>query len=165
MLKTVGLFCVLLMAFGCAKKEEERPSFLFVITSKHGEVKQASDGSWELVLDHGDIEKVLAFSNRPYRIVKQMTAEQFKQMWPEGSNSFEQDPPNATVIINEHLQTVVLLNVRVEGTKTTFKIRSDGPQSLVQQTGQTQLFIDAQRCETVEGGAKICGCKYCILPP
>ena len=113
--------------------------------SNHGEIKKAADGSYQLILDHGDIEKVLAFTDRPYRIVKHMSGEKFKTLWSEGSNSFAEDPPNASVIINQHLQTIVLLSVKVEDTKTLFTIRSDGPQSIVEMQGKTQLFIDNMR--------------------
>jgi len=60
---------------------------------------------------------VLAFSNRPYRLVKHDTGEALKTMWSEGKNSFAEDPPNATVIINQQLQTIVLLNMNVVGIK------------------------------------------------
>ncbi len=63
-------------------------------------------------------------------------------MWSEGKNSFAEDPPNATVIINQQLQTIVLLNMNVVGDQTVFTIRADGPQSLVETSGLTQLFID-----------------------
>ncbi len=85
---------------------------------------------------------MLAFSNRPYRLVKHDTGEALKTMWSEGKNSFAEDPPNATVIINQQLQTIVLLNMNVVGDQTVFTIRADGPQSLVETSGLTQLFID-----------------------
>ena len=47
-----------------------KPSFLFVILSNYGQIQQAPDGSYQLVLAHGEVEKVLAFSNRPYRLVE-----------------------------------------------------------------------------------------------
>ena len=145
MLKNLCLFCALVLAVSCSKTEE-KPSYLYVITSKHGEIKQTSDGSWELILDHGNIEEVLAFSDRPYRIVKHITGEELKKLWPEGHNSFEKDPPNATVVINQHVHTVQLLSIHVGGSKTTYKLKSDGPKSLYQVDGATQVFIDGGGC-------------------
>lgn len=150
MLKRLSVLCLLILA-ACTAKSKEEPSYLYVITSKHGEIKKSSDGGWELTLDHGDIERVLAFSNRPYRIVKHLNAEELKRVWKEGANSLEKDPPNATVIINQHLQTVELLSISVEGSKTLFKIRADGPQSLNEARGPTQLFVDSW-CSTVGWG-------------
>ncbi len=122
--------------------QKGKPSYLFVILSNYGKIQQASDGSYQLILDHGDVEKVLAFSNRPYRLEQHLTGESLKTMWSQGANSFAQDPPNATVIINQQLQTIVLLNMNVVGDQTIFTIRADGPQSLIEETGVTQLFVD-----------------------
>ncbi len=125
-----------------SSSQKGKLSYLFVIMSNYGKIQQASDGSYQLILDHGDVEKVLAFSNRPYRLVKHDTGEALKTMWSQGSNSFADDPPNATVIINQQLQTIVLLNMNVVGDQTIFTIRADGPQSLIEQSGVTQLFMD-----------------------
>ena len=144
MLKRLCLFCALILVVSCSKSEEKpKPSFLLVVISNHGEIRQASDGSWELVLDHGDIEKVLAFSDRPYRVVKHLAGDQLQTLWSKGSNAFEEDPPNATVVINQHLQTVELLSLRLEGSKTIFKIRSDGSSSMTAAAGRSQVFIDS----------------------
>ena len=124
--------------------KNEKPSYLFVILSNHGQIQKASDGSYQLILDHGEIEKILAFSNRPYRIVKHMTGKELQTIWTEGANSFAEDPPNATVIINQHLQTIVLLNVKVVGDQTIFTIRADGAQSLLEMDGLVQLFVDME---------------------
>ncbi len=126
-----------------SSSQKGKPSYLFVILSNYGKIQQASDGTYQLTLDHGDVEKVLAFSNRPYRLVQHETGEALKTMWSQGSNSFAQDPPNATVIINQQLQTIVLLNMNVVGDQTVFTIRADGPQSLVEASGSTQVFVDA----------------------
>ncbi len=148
MLKSIIFSAILLFtlvscdASKASSSQKGKPSYLFVILSNYGKIQQASDGSYQLILDHGDVEKVLAFSNRPYRLEQHLTGENFKNMWSEGSNSFAEDPPNATVIINQQLQTIVLLNMNVVGDQTIFTIRADGPQSLIEQSGVTQLFVD-----------------------
>ena len=119
-----------------------KPSYLFVILSNYGQIQQAPDGSYQLVLAHGEVEKVLAFSDRPYRLVMHMTGQKLKTLWSQGSNSFAEDPPNATVIINQHLQTIVLLNMKIVGDQTIFTIRADGPQSLLEMDGRVQIFVD-----------------------
>lgn len=141
MYKTLLFFAFLALA-SCSKKEETKPSFLFVILSNHGEIKKAPDGSYELILDHGEIEKVLAFSDRPYRLVQRIDGKKFMELWAQGSNSFEKDPPNASIIIDDHVQTIVLLKVRVEGSRTLFTIRTDDQSQMKEMSGKTQLFID-----------------------
>ena len=125
-----------------SKKPKGKPSYLFVIMSNQGSISKNRQGEFILTLNHGDIEKVLAFSDRPFRIVKHMTGEELKQMWSQGNNSFAKDNPNAAVIINQHLQTVILTSVNITQNTMTFTLKSDGPQSLVPMNGPTQLFID-----------------------
>ena len=153
MFKKLALLIVTLLTVSCTSisqannnttstTKNEKPSFLFVILSNYGQIQKDSDGSYQLILDHGDIEKVLSFSDRPYRIVKHMTGAELQSDWNIGSDSFKKDPPNATVIINQHLQTIVLLNMKVVGDQTIFTIRPDGPQSLLEMKGRVQVFID-----------------------
>ena len=105
-------------------------------------IQQTSNGSYQLILDHGDVEKVLAFSNRPYRLVRHETGKALKTMWSEGTNSCADDPPNATVVINQHLQTVILTSITMQGDQTIFTIESDGTNSLVGMSGGCQFFMD-----------------------
>jgi len=39
----------------------------------------------------------LFFSDRPQRVVGHMTTAEFVELWGEGDNSFEADPPNAVL--------------------------------------------------------------------
>ena len=143
MLKKLGLLCTILLA-GCTGKQESKPSYQFVIMSNHGEIKKESDGSYKLILDHGNIEKVLAFSGKDHRLAKIITGEDLNRLWTKGSNSFAEDPPNATVMINDQVQAVVLLNEKVESSQTIFTIRADKQHSLVEASGKTQLFVDGE---------------------
>ncbi len=133
---------------------QEEPSYLFVIMSNYGVIQQTSDGSYQLILDHGDIEKVLAFTNRPYRLVQHTTGEDLESIWSKGANSFAEDPPNATVIINQHLQTVILTNMTIQGDKTIFTIQSDGSNSIAPMSGACQVFVDMVRESSLDRGRK-----------
>ncbi len=150
MLKSITFAALLLFTLAScdgsklSSTQKGKPSYLFVIMSNYGKIQQASDGSYQLILNHGDVERVLAFSNRPYRLEQHLTGESLKTMWSQGPNSFAEDPPNATVIINQQLQTIVLLNMNVVGDQTIFTIRADGPQSLIEQSGVAQLLVDNQ---------------------
>jgi len=70
-----------------------KPSYLFVIMSNYGMIQQTSNGEYQLILDHSNVEKVLAFTNRPYRLVQHTTGEDLESIWTQGSKSFEKDPP------------------------------------------------------------------------
>ena len=142
MLKKWALFCAILLA-GCTGKQESKPSYQFVIMSNHGEIERASDGSYKLILDHRNIEKVLAFSGKDHRLARIITGEDLNRLWTKGSNSFAEDPPNATVMINDQVQAVVLLNEKVESSQTVFTIRADEQHPLVEASGKTQLFVDS----------------------
>jgi len=55
----------------------------------------ASDGV-TLTL-RGVTPSTLYFSDRPQRVVGHMTTADFVDLWDEGENSFEEDPPNAVL--------------------------------------------------------------------
>jgi len=45
----------------------------------------------------GVTPSTLYFSDRPQRVVGHMTTADFVELWDEGDNSFEADPPNAVL--------------------------------------------------------------------
>ena len=50
---------------------------------------------------HGITPSTLYFSDRPQRVVGHMKTTDFVELWGEGENSFEQDPPNAVLAFLE----------------------------------------------------------------
>lgn len=147
MLKKYPLLLLLFIAMSSCNSNPSKllpknEQYSLVLLSNYGKIQKSSDGSYQLILDHQNVEHVVAFANRPYRVVKHTTAEQLATYWGEGANSFAADPPNATVVINQHLQVVVIQTIKVVGNKTLFTIKADGPQSLYALAGPTQVFID-----------------------
>jgi hypothetical protein len=67
----------------------EAEQSMFVQTSRG----MRSDGK-TLTLD-AVTPSTLYFSDRPQRIVGHMATDDFVDLWGEGDNSFEEDPPNA----------------------------------------------------------------------
>jgi hypothetical protein len=59
----------------------------------------SSDGT-TLTLN-GVTPSTLYFSDRPQRVVGHMTTADFVDLWAEGDNSFEDDPPNAVLAFLE----------------------------------------------------------------
>jgi hypothetical protein len=78
-----------------AIEELEAEESMFVqtaeaITSDHG-----------VVTLHGVNASTLYFSDRPQRVVGHMKTTDFVDLWGEGENSFEEDPPNAVLAFLE----------------------------------------------------------------
>ena len=89
----------------------------------------------------------LYFSDRPKRIVGHMTTADFVELWSEGDNSFEEDPPNAVLAFLEpgdHAPedaVVVIQDPRLENGQLTYSIKPlDG--TIPAQAGPVTLFID-----------------------
>ncbi len=76
-------------------EELEAEESMFVQTA-HG---LTSDGT-TLTLQ-GVTPATLYFSDRPQRVVGHMTTADFVDLWNEGDNSFESDPPNAVLAFVE----------------------------------------------------------------
>jgi len=81
-----------------AKKQTNKPlEWLFAVTAKQGMLSNEA-GNYFLDIKHDDVERIVAFTDRPNRIVKTMTATGLADEWiSAGSNSFKEDPPNASI--------------------------------------------------------------------
>jgi hypothetical protein len=76
-------------------EELEAEQSMFVQTAQG----MASDGT-TLTLK-GVTPSTLYFSDRPQRVVGHMSTADFVDLWAEGDNSFEDDPPNAVLAFLE----------------------------------------------------------------
>ena len=89
----------------------------------------------------------LYFSDRPKRIVGHMTTADFVDLWAEGDNNFEEDPPNAVLSFLESAEdapddaVVVLQQPHLENGELSYSIETlEG--TVPTQTGPVTLFID-----------------------
>ena len=89
----------------------------------------------------------LYFSDRPKRIVGHMTTADFVDLWAEGDNNFEEDPPNAVLSFLESADeapddaVVVLQQPHLENGELSYSIETlEG--TVPTQTGPVTLFID-----------------------
>ena len=96
---------------------------------------------------HGVSPSTIYFADRPKREVGHMSSRTFVDLWGDGENSFEIDPPNAALTFLEHegrtLEDVVvtLTAPRLEGNDLTYAVDVlDGV--LPEKAGATALFID-----------------------
>ena len=89
----------------------------------------------------------LYFSDRPKRIVGHMATTDFVELWAEGDNSFEEDPPNAVLAFLEpgdqvpEDAVIVIREPRLEDGQLSYSIDAlDG--TVPAQAGPVTLFID-----------------------
>jgi hypothetical protein len=104
-----------------------------------------SDGS---TLTLNDVTPAtLYFSDRPQRVVGHMSTADFVDLWAEGDNSFEVDPPNAVLAFVQPGDSapedavIVIQNPRLEDGRLTYTIETlEG--EVPTETGPVTLFID-----------------------
>lgn len=113
-------------------------SYLFVLSANSGTIKDDT-------LTLKGVSSAVYFSDRPARTTGHKSMEDFEAVWNDSSDSFNADPPNATLsILNEdRAQSIVveLLSMKHEGDLCTFKVRvlqGAAPVSF----GASSLFID-----------------------
>ncbi|MGZ6692915.1 MAG: hypothetical protein ACXVHQ_36600 [Solirubrobacteraceae bacterium] len=89
----------------------------------------------------------LYFSDRPKRIVGHMATTEFVDLWAEGDNSFEEDPPNAVLSFLEagdqapEDAVIVIERPRLENGNLSYAIKTlEG--TVPTHTGPVTLFID-----------------------
>ena len=95
----------------------------------------------------GVTPSTLYFSDRPKRIVGHMTTTDFVDLWAEGDNSFEEDPPNAVLAFLESGDAapddavVVIQKPRLANGQLSYSINTlEG--TVPTQAGPVTLFID-----------------------
>ena len=117
----------------------EKVEYLFVQGARAGSL---SDG----VLRLGGVSPAtIYFSDRPERIAGHLTTEEFVAHWGEGDDSFESDPPNATLSILTGPEpqeiVVVLTDPRLEEGDLVYSV--DVLEGAATATGgECSLFID-----------------------
>ncbi len=122
-------------------EELEAEQSMFVQTAQG----MTSDGT-TLTLQ-GITPSTLYFSDRPKRIVGHMTTADFVDLWAEGDNSFQEDPPNAVLAFLEpgdqvpEDAVVVITEPHLEDGQLSYSIEGlEG--SIPTQAGPVTLFID-----------------------
>jgi hypothetical protein len=105
-----------------------------------------TDGEKAITLQ-GLSPSTIYFADRPQREVGHMSSQRFVDLWGEGENSFELDPPNAVLSFAEpgdrtpEEVVVTIRNPRLAGDSLTYQVDVlDG--TLPTSTGPCALFID-----------------------
>lgn len=139
-------------------------SFLFVQHASSGTIEPENDPSTDAIYKltlNGVYSNTMIFSDRPDRNVGQITTGQYAEVWTKGQDSFEADPPNAALVMNqedasENIIVVELLNPVYDAEKETlvYDIVELNPEegmnafqasnaTLPSSFGQATLFIDS----------------------
>lgn len=95
--------------------------WFFVMTAKKGEIKKNELGQYKLTLAHVKYERVMAFSNKPNRIVKYVSPE---YLWG-GRRSFEKAPLNAVAVFGQEKIALKVMSVSFDKDKVVFITTSD----------------------------------------
>ncbi|WP_171130655.1 MULTISPECIES: hypothetical protein [unclassified Ruegeria] len=121
-------------------EEAYNKTYLFVETATKADLK---DG--KLVL-YGVDDEISVFSDRPYRSAGVITRDHFFDVWSQGENSFDVDPPNAALSGEIEGSSYVLIieisSPKVDGEKVTYSyntIHGDDIQAL----NDVVMFIDS----------------------
>lgn len=83
-------------------KAAKTASLLFTLDSERADLIHIGGKKFALRVPLQSVKKVLAFSDRPYHFVIEMTPSAFAKAVHSGSNSFDQNPPNAALTIYGH---------------------------------------------------------------
>lgn len=143
-LKILSVFCLFAVSqlayANPVINEADAPKFLYTMSAKSGTFENGR-------LTLNDVPLVVYFSDRPARISGQLSIQVFEQGWRQGPDSFQADPPNATLSIlaeSGDRNIVVELSepqVKVKEGSISFKVRVlDG--ELPANFGHSSLFID-----------------------
>ena len=147
----VVTFVCCLGLFSCSKpaveKKTEKPSFLFVIQANTGQIIKEGKTS-KLIMNTSNLHKVIMFSDRPMHIVTHINNEKLKEIWIEGDNSFEKDPPNAVLTAaGREAEIEILTSFSVKGDIITIGLKNE-PTMPAGEVNDLTLVIDNVSCET-----------------
>lgn len=153
---------VVLLIGACAdgetdvSKDSGPPKMLAVQHADAASIGEAEDGTRRLTLT-GVSEQMILFSDRPERITVSEATESFMETWSLGRDSFEDDPPNATLVVEEldagqHFVIAELTDPEYDPDTDTLTyvviIEADTDVDLPSDFGEVTLVIDENCCFT-----------------
>lgn len=116
--------------------------WMYVLVGDNGKIVKAKD-TYLLVLDRDNLTS-LRFTDRPVRLTKHVTAQELKDNWKIGLNDFQDDHPNAAVVVSGKTQTVQLASMNITSDTVEFELLPDGNNAIATvEEGATVAFIDA----------------------
>lgn len=127
----------------------QTPSYLFSAVFNNGNFNRNLTGG-TLTFVKSNVDSIIQFSDRPFRQTKYITFEQFVSLFTNvnGSNTFEEDPPNGVLVHSEEQQTyeITLIDESYESgneySKFNLKLLPGENHGLNTVTGRMNFFVD-----------------------
>lgn len=94
------------------------PRFLSIQTAQSGSISQVNTTSYILELNNVS-DKTIMFADRPDRIVTYVSTGGFISNWTTGMDSFESDPPNAVLVLDDMEQRQELAIIELSNPEYT----------------------------------------------
>jgi hypothetical protein len=145
-------------ALPAATSNQKDITLLYVLHAEKGQIVKTQDNQFQLKL-YDVSDDITYFSDRPNRIVGDVTIKQFTNRWIVGDNSFKVNNPNAALVgVLDMVQSgsrkskdrfIVLSNPSYDADKDTlsFTIKSINKDKLsVEKFKNISLFIDPSLC-------------------
>jgi hypothetical protein len=127
--------------------DQQQVEELEVEESMFVQTAQAFTSDGTTVTLQGVTPATVYFSDRPQRVVGHMTTADFVDLWGEGDNSFETDPPNAVLAFVEggadapSDAVIVIKQPKLEGGRLSYSVEVlEG--TVPSEGGPVTLFID-----------------------
>ena len=80
--------------------ESNDPKFIAIQHADSGLISQINDTAYSLELNNVS-HKTILFSDRPDRIVRSISTDNFVGNWSIGQDSFEEDAPNTVIVVHD----------------------------------------------------------------
>lgn len=129
-----------------AKTEKEPTHYSFVIKSPQSKLLHVKGKTYQLVVPMSDVKSVLAFSDRPARIVKKLSVKEYVTMVNSGSDSFKKDNPNVALTVSSYPTEVFVLTGVVKSkskNEVAYQLTLlDNQKNPSKQAGQMVMFVD-----------------------
>ena len=151
----VGIFSALLISTNAIYAQEnitdtDMPKFFAIQHANSGTIVEINETAYSLELNDVS-DKTILFSDRPDRIVMSTSTSNYIGNWTVGADSFEVDPPNAALIIDDQQEQNAVgvelfepsYNYDSNVLVYNFKYLNNTVSKVLSEFGQTTLVIDA----------------------
>lgn len=141
--------------------DDAQPQWLFSLSGESAEFVPNGDGTYLMTVNAPDTEMIW-FTDRPDREAYVSSTDSFVKWWEDPGNSFDTDPPNATVTDHDRARdpagniALTLSDPQLTDGQIVFTVTplgGSGESEAILQAGidnQVSLFVDHGNCNGVE---------------
>ena len=111
-----------------APLKKAQPTFLFSMYAKQGKIKKLGTDLYALQIERSNVSSLIEFSNRPYRIVENISVNFLAQQWKEKTNNFTENSPNVAISgANLKPHIVVMTGMKADPTAISYLLKAKTP--------------------------------------